>query len=180
MTLIDKIVHCMFLLLFGPVLKLVYYAPKLKKVILFCIISILVLWAHMWTASLSKSCFNISINQYFPGFINNDTSPAYDKGCGEESLVIIWDPPTGSWQPFNARETGNSLVPYQELTALTWWTLGHPKGCWTSGSVNTVTWSSSPTHGQDQQALFNNRPSLDNYFMKTALLRITKTCNPWK
>ena len=31
MTLIDKIVHYIFLLLFGPVLKLVYLSPEVEK-----------------------------------------------------------------------------------------------------------------------------------------------------
>ena len=49
MTLIDKIVHYIFLLLFGPVLKLVYLGYKVeKKVTLFCIISVLVLLTHMY------------------------------------------------------------------------------------------------------------------------------------
>ena len=49
MTLIDKIVHYIFLLLFGPVLKLVYLSSKVeKKVTLFCKISILVLLTHMF------------------------------------------------------------------------------------------------------------------------------------
>ena len=40
----DKIVHYIFLLLFGPVLKLVYISSEVeKKVTLFCIISILAL-----------------------------------------------------------------------------------------------------------------------------------------
>ena len=42
MTLIDKIVHYMFLLLIGPVFKLVYLGSEVeKKVTLFCIISII-------------------------------------------------------------------------------------------------------------------------------------------
>ena len=48
MTLIDKIEHYMFLLLIGPVFKLVYLGSNVeKKVTHFCIISILVLLTHM-------------------------------------------------------------------------------------------------------------------------------------
>ena len=48
MTLIDKIVHYIFILLFGSVLKLVYLSSEvLKKVTLLGIISILVLLTHM-------------------------------------------------------------------------------------------------------------------------------------
>ena len=51
MTLIDKIVHYIFLLLVGPVFKLVYLRSEVeKKVTLFCIISILGLLTHMGTA----------------------------------------------------------------------------------------------------------------------------------
>ena len=62
MTLIDKILHYMFLLLIGPVFKLVYLGSNVeKKVTCFCIISILVLLTHIYlyrqtqngTASLS-------------------------------------------------------------------------------------------------------------------------------
>ena len=49
MTLIDKIVHYMFLLLIGSVFKLVYLSSNVeKKVTLSCIISILVLLTHMY------------------------------------------------------------------------------------------------------------------------------------
>ena len=49
MTLIDKIVYYMFLLLIGPVFKLVYLSSDVeKKVTLFCIISILVLLIHIY------------------------------------------------------------------------------------------------------------------------------------
>ena len=48
MTLIDIIVHYIYLLLFEPVLKFVYLSSEVeKKVTLFCIISILVLLTHM-------------------------------------------------------------------------------------------------------------------------------------
>ena len=57
MTLIDKIVHYIFLLLFGPVLKLAYLSSEVeKKVTLFCIISILVLLTHMLICSLLFLC----------------------------------------------------------------------------------------------------------------------------
>ena len=49
MTLIDKIVHYMFLLLIGSVFKLVYLSSNVeKKVTISCIISILVLLTHMY------------------------------------------------------------------------------------------------------------------------------------
>ena len=48
MTLIDKLVHYIFSLLFGPILKLVYFSSEVeKKVTLFCIIYILVLLTHI-------------------------------------------------------------------------------------------------------------------------------------
>ena len=48
MTLIDKIVHYMFLILIGPIFKLVYLGSDVEeKVTLFCIISILVLLTHI-------------------------------------------------------------------------------------------------------------------------------------
>ena len=57
MTLIDKIVHYMFLLLIGPVFKLVYLSSDVeKKVTLFCIIFILVLLAHMMSAETGGFC----------------------------------------------------------------------------------------------------------------------------
>ena len=57
MTLIDKIVHFMFLLLNGSVFKLLYLSSEVeKKVTHFCIISILVLLTHM-QLSLKKNYY---------------------------------------------------------------------------------------------------------------------------
>ena len=56
-TLIDKIAHSNVLLLIVSVFKLVYLGSKVeKKVTLFCIISILVLWTHMLICSLLFLC----------------------------------------------------------------------------------------------------------------------------
>ena len=64
MTLIDKIVHYIFLLLILAVFKLVFLSFKVdKKVILCCIISILVLMTHMLSSCwfvlvLLSECFS--------------------------------------------------------------------------------------------------------------------------
>ena len=56
MTLIDKIVHYILLLLIGPVFKLVYLSSEVeKKVTHFCIISILVLLTHMYILRCPKA-----------------------------------------------------------------------------------------------------------------------------
>ena len=57
MTLIDKIVHYIYFLLFGPALKFVYSSSKVEiKVTLFCIISILVLLTHIENGQIWFLC----------------------------------------------------------------------------------------------------------------------------
>ena len=70
MTLIDKIVHYIFLLLIWTVFKLVYSNCKVEKnVTLFCLISILVLLTHMliswflYTYLAFKAILKINLNK---------------------------------------------------------------------------------------------------------------------